>query len=53
MFYARRWPRQHLLVAEYRGQRVTLLRTGDPDLFSRVSRALRRAMESALHQSPF
>jgi len=53
LFYARRWPRQHLLLADYRGRRVTLLRTRDHDLFGRVSRALRRAMEISLHESPF
>ncbi|MEV4131038.1 DUF6232 family protein [Dactylosporangium sp. NPDC049742] len=41
--YARRWPRQHTLLADYRGTRVTLLRTRDVDLFGRVSRALRRS----------
>ncbi|MET7422358.1 DUF6232 family protein [Dactylosporangium sp. NPDC005555] len=43
LVYARRWPRQHMLLADYRGTRVTLLRTRDADLFGRVSRALRRS----------
>lgn len=47
LFYARRWPRQHMLLAHYRGKQVTLLRTRDADLFGRVSRALRRSVETA------
>ncbi|MDG6101138.1 hypothetical protein Daura_00590 [Dactylosporangium aurantiacum] len=47
LFYARRWPRQHTLLADYRGRQVTLLRTRDADLFGRVSRALRRSVETA------
>ncbi|GAB3867366.1 DUF6232 family protein [Dactylosporangium cerinum] len=43
LFYARRWPRQHTLVAGYRGKQVTLLSTRDVDLFGRVSRALQRS----------
>ena len=43
LVYARRWPRQHTLLADYRGTQVTLLRTRDVDLFGRVSRALRRS----------
>jgi hypothetical protein len=43
LFYARRWPRQHTLVADYRGKQVTLLSTRDVDLFGRVSRALQRS----------
>jgi hypothetical protein len=53
LFYTRRWPRQHVLLASYRGRRVTLLRTRDQDLFGRVSRALRRAMETSFSESPF
>ncbi len=47
LFYARRWPRQHTLLATYRGKQVTLLHTRDVDLFGRVSRALQRAVETA------
>lgn len=47
LFYARRWPRQHTLLAHYRGKQVTLLRTRDADLFGRVSRALQRSVETA------
>jgi hypothetical protein len=47
LFYARRWPRQHTLLADYRGQQVTLLHTRDLDLFGRVSRALQRSAETA------
>ncbi|WP_327007126.1 DUF6232 family protein [Dactylosporangium sp. NBC_01737] len=47
LFYARRWPRQHTLCADYRGQQVTLLHTRDLDLFGRVSRALQRSVETA------
>jgi hypothetical protein len=47
LFYARRWPRQHTLLADYRGQQVTLLQTRDLDLFGRVSRALQRSVETA------
>jgi len=47
LFYARRWPRQHTLVAHYRGKQVTLLNTRDVDLFGRVSRALQRSAEGA------
>lgn len=43
LVYARRWPRQHMLLADYRGMQVTLLCTRDVDLFGRVSRALRRS----------
>jgi hypothetical protein len=43
LFYARRWPRQHMLLADYRGKQVTLLNTRDVDLFGRVSRALQRS----------
>ena len=47
LFYARRWPRQHTLLADYRGKQVTLLHTRDADLFGRVSRALQRSAETA------
>lgn len=47
LFYARRWPRQHMLLADYRGKQVTLLHTRDVDLFGRVSRALQRSVETA------
>lgn len=44
LVYARRWPRQHTLLADYRGKQVTLLSTRDADLFGRVSRALQRSL---------
>jgi len=44
-FFAWRRPREHRMMATYRGRRVVLFRTVDVAEFGMVARALRRAIE--------